>query len=136
MRGYLLDTNHMSHAIRVVSPLRDRLRQVHRQGFRLATCWPVLCELEEGIVFTAEPAQYRRTLKTVMKELRIWSMDRNLVEHYGKVAKLAKERGRVLSSTDMILAGFAWKEDITLLTTDNDFGAFPEIKTENWIAHS
>ncbi len=136
MRGYLLDTNHMSYAIRVVSPLRDRLRQAHRQGFRLVTCWPVLCELEEGIVFTADPVQYRRTLKTVMNEVRVWSMDWNLVAHYGAVVKLAKERGRVLSTTDMILTGFAWKENITLLTTDNDFQAFPEIKTENWIVES
>jgi predicted nucleic acid-binding protein len=134
MRGYLLDTNHLSHAIRTVSALRDRLRQAHRQGFRLVVCWPVLCELEEGIVFTADPAQYRRTLKTVMKEVRIWEMDWPLVEHYGAVVRLAKERGRVLSTTDMILAGFAWRENITLLTADKDFAAFPEIKTENWIA--
>jgi predicted nucleic acid-binding protein len=69
MRGYLLDTNHLSGALRVVSSLRDRLRQTHRQGFRLITCWPVLCELEEGIVFTADPDHYRRTLKAVMKEV-------------------------------------------------------------------
>ena len=136
MRGYLLDTNHLSHAIRSVSTLRARLRQAHRQGFRLVTCWPVLCELEEGIVFTADPAQYQRTLKTVMKEVRIWSLDWPLVERYGAVAKLAKERGRVLSTTDMILTGFAWNENITLLTTDNDFKAFPEIKTENWIVET
>jgi hypothetical protein len=57
MRGYLLDTNYLSHAIRVVSPIRERLRQAHRQGSRLITCWPVLCEFQEGIVFTADPGQ-------------------------------------------------------------------------------
>lgn len=133
MRGFLLDTNHLSAAIRTVSPLRDRLRQVRRQGSRLATCWPVLCELEEGIVFTADPGQYRRTLKTVMKEMRVWSMDWRLVEQYGSIAKLAKERGRVLSATDLILSAFALREKISLLTSDNDFDAFPEIDTENWI---
>lgn len=132
MRGYLLDTNHLSAPIRVVSPLRDHLRQAHRQGFRMATCWPALCELEEGIVFTADPAHYRRTLKSVMKEVRVWSMDWRLVEQYGTLAKFAKERGRALSLTDMILAAFAWRENVTLLTTDKDFDAFPEIKTENW----
>jgi predicted nucleic acid-binding protein len=91
MRGYLLDTNHLSHALRVVSPLRDRLRRAHRQGFRLITCWPVLCELQEGIVFTADPNHYGRTLKTLMKEMRIWPMDWNLVELYGSCAKLARQ---------------------------------------------
>lgn len=134
MRGYLLDTNHLSAAIRVVSPLRDRLRQAHRHGFRLVTCWPVLCELEEGIIFTADPARYRRTLKSVMKEVRMWSLDWRLVEQYGTAAKLAKERGRVLSTTDLILAAFARRENITLLTADKDFGAFPEVQCEDWIS--
>jgi len=57
MRGNLLDTNHLRQAIGVVSPLRERLRQAHRQGSRRITCWPVLCELQEGIVFTADPGQ-------------------------------------------------------------------------------
>jgi len=134
MKGYLLDTNHMSYAIRVVSPLRDRLRQVHRQGFRLITCWSVLCELEEGIVYTADPARYRRTLQTLIKDLRVWPMDWGLVEQFGIVAKDAKQRGRALSTTDIILAGFARKENVVLLTADKDFEAFPEIRTENWIA--
>jgi tRNA(fMet)-specific endonuclease VapC len=134
MRGYLLDTNHLGDALRVVSPLRDRLRQTHRQGFRLITCWAVLCELEEGIVFTADPDHYRRTLKAVMKEVRIWPMDWNLVEQYGSCAKLARQRGRVLSTVDLILAAFAWNENLVLLTTDKDFEAFPEIKTVNWLA--
>jgi len=108
MRGYLLDTNHLSHAVRVVSPLRERLRWTHRQGFRLISCWPVLCELQEGIVFTADPAHYARTLNAVMKEVRIWPMDWRLVEQYGSCAKLARQRGRVLSTIDLILASFAW----------------------------
>jgi len=135
MRGYLLDTNHLSHAIRVLSPLRDRLRQAHRQGYRLITCWPVLCELQEGIVFTADPRHCERTLKLLMKEVRIWPSDWKLVENYGICAKLTRQRGRVLSTVDLILAAFAWKESAVLLTADKDFEAFPEIKTENWISN-
>src|SRR5947199_1429714 len=109
MRAYLLDTNHLSHAIRVVSPLREQLRQVHRQGYRLVTCWPALCELQEGIVFTADPRQYGRTLESLMKEVRIWPIDWKIVQQYGTCAKLARERGRVLSTTALILAAFSWK---------------------------
>jgi len=134
MRVYLLDTNHLSHAIRVVSRLREQLRQVHRRGYRLVTCWPALCKLQEGIVFTANPHRYARTLKTLMKEVRIWPIDWKIVEQYGICAKLASERGRVLSTTDLILAAFALNENAVLLTTDNDFEALPEIKTENWIS--
>jgi predicted nucleic acid-binding protein len=132
MRGYLLDTNHLSYAIRVVSPLRDRLHQAHRQGYRLITCWPVLCELQEGIVFTADQRQYERTLNNLMKVVRVWPLDWKVVEQYGICVKLARERGRVLSTVDLILTSLTWKESVVLLTTDKDFEAFPEIKTENW----
>jgi predicted nucleic acid-binding protein len=100
---------------------------------RHSACWQVLCELQEGIVFTADPGHYGRTLKAVMKEMGIWPLDWNLVAQYGSCAKIARERGRVLSTTDLIHAAFAWKERVVLLTADKDFEAFPEIKTENWI---
>jgi predicted nucleic acid-binding protein len=133
MRGYLLDTNHLSHAIRVVAPLRDRLRQAHRQGNRLITCWPVLCELEAGIVLTADPEQYRRTLDALMSDIRIWPMDWGLVHQFGTVSKTVRQRGRVLSLADTVLAAFASKENVILLTADTDFEAVPEISTENWL---
>src|SRR5687767_1875142 len=62
MKGYLLDTNHLSAAVRRVSPIRDRIRETHRKGIPFGTCWPVLCELEFGIAQTADPEGYRRTL--------------------------------------------------------------------------
>jgi predicted nucleic acid-binding protein len=87
-RGYLLDTNHLSVAIRPVSPLRDELRGVRRKGCRLVTCWPVLCELEDGIVETADPAGYYRTLLTLMKEVSIWSIDWGVVRRFGELSKI------------------------------------------------
>ena len=37
MAGYLLDTNHLSAAIRRVSPVRDRIRRTIRDGVRVGT---------------------------------------------------------------------------------------------------
>ncbi len=88
--------------------------------------------MEEGIVFTADPAKYRRALRALLKAIRIWSGDWRLVTQYGRMAKMARERGRSLSLTDLILAAFAREEDMVLLTADKDFEAFPEIKTEDW----
>jgi hypothetical protein len=71
-RGHLLDTNHMSAAIRQVSPVRDRIDQAHRAGSRFATCVPVLCELEVGIQQTADPDAYRRRLRHLLGIVRVW----------------------------------------------------------------
>jgi hypothetical protein len=53
MPGFLLDTNHVSEAIRPVSRVRERIDQSHRAGVRVGTCVPVLCELEVAIQSSA-----------------------------------------------------------------------------------
>ena len=133
---YFLDTNHLSHALGKVSTLRDRIRQGRRQGFRFGTCWPALFELEVGMSQTREPEVCRRNLKVLLKEVSIWAPDWKLMRGFGEVHHLLKQRGRILSHTDKVLAAMARIEKATLLTTDRDFEAIPEIKTENWIANS
>jgi predicted nucleic acid-binding protein len=133
MAGYLLDTNHLSAAIRKISPLRDRIRIAHRLGHRFATCWPVLCELEAGICQTARAEAYRRTLHALLMEIRIWAVDWDSVRVYGEVFKKLKKKGRVLSHVDLVLVALARQFKVKLLTADKDFQAAPEIKTENWL---
>jgi hypothetical protein len=48
MPDYLLDANHRSPALRRVSPVRGRMHQARRAGYRFASCYPVLGELEVG----------------------------------------------------------------------------------------
>ncbi len=133
MAGYLFDTNHLSDGIRKTSVVRDRLREARLRGHRFATCWPVLCELEAGICQTARPEAYRRTLRGLLKEIRIWAVDWKSVRLYGELFKKVKKKGRVLSHVDLVLAALATQFKVTILTTDKDFRATPEIKTENWL---
>ena len=57
MKRYLLDTNHLGEAIRPVSIVRDRIQQLHRQGWVFGTCGPVLCELLVGVVLRGDAAR-------------------------------------------------------------------------------
>ena len=134
MTRYLLDTNHLSAAIRVISPLRDELRQAYRKGNRFYTCWPVLCELEDGIVQTADPKKYRRTLTALMDEVRVYPSDWKLVRRYGQISHELRQRGRALSPADITLAALAIEKRAVVLTTDLDFDALPQVRTENWLA--
>jgi predicted nucleic acid-binding protein len=63
---YLLDTNHLSHALRVDSPLRERVFQKRRQGNRMATCWPAPCELEDGLTQLVDDKRHRRMLAVLL----------------------------------------------------------------------
>jgi tRNA(fMet)-specific endonuclease VapC len=132
-RRHLLDTNHMSAVIRQVSPVRDRIAQAHRAGSRFATCVPVLCELEVGIQQTADPDAYRRRLRHLLGIVRVWPLDAPLARVYGEVYHELRRQGRALSPVDRILAALARVHNVILLTTDRDFEALPDIRTENWV---
>ncbi len=134
MTGYLLDTNHLSEAIRQVSRIRDRIRQTQRTGTRLGTCVNVICELEAGIQNLKTPAAYRRRLSELLKHVRLWPMDLDIARLYGEISFELQNKGRVLDHVDTLLGALARNLDLTLLTTDRDFEALPDIRTANWLA--
>jgi tRNA(fMet)-specific endonuclease VapC len=134
MKRFLLDTNHIGESIGRVSIVRDRIQQLYRQGIVFGTCGPVLCELFVGIVLRKDATQVRRRLNGVLQVVRIWPIDLAIADHYAAAYHTLKEAGRVLSQVDMLLAALARHLNATLLSTDGDFDALPDIRTENWVA--
>ena len=45
-----------------------------------------------------------------------------------------RRRGRALSQVDILLAALARQINATLLTSDGDFDALPDLNVENWLA--
>jgi predicted nucleic acid-binding protein len=104
MVDYLLDCNHLSRALRKVSPVRERIHQGRRAGHRFISCYPVLCELEAGIQQTPKLEENRRRLSQLLRHVRLWPLDSVTARLYGKVYVELRARGRVLSPVDMMLA--------------------------------
>ena len=132
MSDYLLDCNHLSAAIRKVSRLRERIHRARRAGHRFISCHPVLCELEVGIQQTAKPEEVRRLLGLLLRHVRLWPLDAETARVYGSVYAELRSRGRALSQVDMMLAALARQHKLTVLTTDRDFEAFPDLTVEDW----
>jgi tRNA(fMet)-specific endonuclease VapC len=133
-RRFLLDTNHLSAAVNPRLRLRERLREAHRNGFVLGTCLPVLGELETGFQQTPDPERNRQALQVVRRHVRLWPLDEALARLYGEIYHDLRRRGRVLSAIDMLLAALCRHMGLTLLTSDRDFEALPELHIENWLA--
>ena len=72
MAGFLMDTNHLSASLHPVSTVRDRILRSRRDGARIGTCVPALCELEVGILQVSRQDQYRRDLAILLRQVRIW----------------------------------------------------------------
>jgi tRNA(fMet)-specific endonuclease VapC len=132
MADYLLDCNHLSRALRKVSPLRERIHQGRRAGHRFISCYPVLCELEAGIQQTPKPEENRRRLGQLLRHVRLWPLDSETARLYGKVYSELRDQGRVLSQIDMVLAALARQHKLIVLTTDRDFEALSDLRVENW----
>jgi predicted nucleic acid-binding protein len=51
---------------------------------------------------------------------------------YGDLYMELRKCGRVLSQVDIMVAALARQMDLTILTTDRDFEALPDIPTADW----
>ncbi len=133
MAGFLLDTNHLTEALRPVSRVRDRIGQLRFTGIRVGTCVPVLCELEAALPSSNRGQVYRRALQRLLGRVRLWPLELETARFYGEIFRELRTRGRVLSQVDMRLAALARHKDLTLATSDRDFEALPDVRTENWL---
>jgi tRNA(fMet)-specific endonuclease VapC len=134
--GYLLDTNHVGNAVTPGSVVRRRIAELRTAGVKLGTCVPVLCEIEAGIQQVNQPDTYHLNLDRLLRLVRIWPIDPLTARNYGVIHQDLKRRGRVLSQVDMMLAALARQLKLTLVTSDQDFAALPDIPTENWLSES
>lgn len=134
MKRFLVDTNHLGEAVGRVSVVRDLMQQRHRQGVVFGTGGPVLCELLVGVLLRKDAAKTRTRLDGLLQFVRIWPIDLAVANHYAEVYHELRNKGRALSQVDIMLAAMARQLNATLLTTDQDFQALPDVHTENWLA--
>lgn len=132
MARYLLDTNHLSAAIRPGSVIRERLREQRARGARVRICIPALCELEVGASQVKDPAAYREILKRFMVQIPLWPLESTTARIYADIYHDLRSKGRILSQVDMMLAALARQMRMVVLTTDRDFEALSWLRTEDW----
>jgi tRNA(fMet)-specific endonuclease VapC len=134
-RRYLIDANHIGAALAAKGhKLRARIAREHRAGFRFGTSLTAMFEAEVGIRHHATPVQLRDRMNWLLKIVRIWPLTESMTPVYAEIRETLRSRGRAASQFDMVLAAMARTMNATLLTTDRDFDALPEIPTENWFA--
>ncbi|HEX8910817.1 MAG TPA: type II toxin-antitoxin system VapC family toxin [Humisphaera sp.] len=132
--GFLLDTNHLSHALRPVSHAREGILERRAKGIVLGTCVPVLCEVEVGLAHHARRDELRGRLQHLLRHVRVWPIEMETARQYGAVAAELRRKGKALSQVDMMLAALARQMRVALVTTDPDFEALPDIPAESWLA--
>jgi tRNA(fMet)-specific endonuclease VapC len=93
----------------------------------------VLCELLVGVVLRKDATNTRRRLDGLLQVVRRWPIELPIADRYAETYHELQKAGRALSQVDILLAAMARHLNATLLTTDKDFQALPDIPTENWL---
>jgi tRNA(fMet)-specific endonuclease VapC len=76
---------------------------------------------------------FRKTLGKLLERISRWTLDDTTARLYGEAFRELRDKGRALSQVDIMLVALTRQMDLTLLTSDRDFEAVPDIRTENWL---
>ena len=133
MASFILDTNHASPLVTLAHPLRKQIldRATAEDMFFLAL--PSLTELLYGISLLPRARMNLEIWQNLQDSITLLDMQRSDAEFAARIQIEARKRGRQVGTVDALIAAIALRDDLTLLTTDKDFGAVPSLKIENWL---
>lgn len=132
MTAYLLDTNHASPLVTPGHALILRMQRQQALGDTFALCIPVLTEVLFGIGIAPRAEQNVKLWALWEQALECHVPDIVDAKQAAELQILLRKRGRQFATVDALIAITALRYDLTLLTTDNDFGAVPGLRCENW----
>lgn len=132
MSQYLLDTNHLSPLVTTDHPLQVKIFTAMQTGDTFAMIAPVLNEFLFGIRSLPRAQQNVNAWNKIKADFVCYAVDEEdaLLATDLRIGLLRK--GRQLGLVDSFVAIIALRYDLTLLTTDKDFLAVPNLKQENW----
>jgi tRNA(fMet)-specific endonuclease VapC len=135
MTNYLLDANHASPMVTLGHPLRQRVLSLQVNG-TFAIAVPVLVEVLYGLRLLPRSEQNLAEWARLRLNFYCYIPDESDAEQAAELQVLLRRRGWQLATVDALIAAVALRYNLTLLTTDKDFAAIPQLKQENWLIHS
>lgn len=131
MLRYMLDTNICIYAMRNQP---DRLRQrFSRFDEQLCISTVVLGELVYGAEKSARPAENLSAIEAFCSNLDVLPFAERAAHHYGQIRAQLERMGQPIGSHDMMIAGHARSEGLTLVTNnEREFARVDGLRVENW----
>ena len=133
MTNYLLDTNHLSPLVTPGHSLRAKVFEHVQLGDQFAIAAPAFNEFLFGIGVALRSIQNWREWELIRDDFVYYDLNVVFAEEAAKLRIILRKQGRQLEAIDSMLAVTALGNNLTLLTTDKDFFAVPNLKQENWL---
>ena len=132
MTAYLLDTNHASSLVTLRHHLRQRYFATAQAGDEFAICIPVLAEVLFGLGLLPRAEANRQEWQQLRQQINCYQVEEIDANQAAELQILLRRKGWKLDTIDAMIAAIALRYDLILLTSDKDFSAIPNLKTENW----
>jgi tRNA(fMet)-specific endonuclease VapC len=133
-RGYLLDTNIVSLALRGKSaPIVSRLRAQARAKVAVSVITEM--ELRFGLAKHPSPARLKEAIDGFLEVVRVEALPENIAAVYGPLRADLERRGRPIGALDTIIAAHAIALGAVLVTNNGrEFGRVAGLRVEDWSA--
>lgn len=129
---YMLDTNICIYAIKnKPEQVLQRLKENLGKGLCISAI--TLAELEHGVEKSAHPEKNAAALLQFLAILDVLPFDDLAAVEYGRICAYLQKRGTPIETMDMLIAGHARAEGLTLVTNNvREFARVPALRVENW----
>jgi len=130
---YMLDTNICIYAMKNKSEkVLQRLKEEINEGVCISSI--TLAELEYGMEHSLNPAKNEQALLRFLVPLSVLPFSAAAASEYGEIRMLLQKQGTPIGPLDMLIAGHAKVEGITLVTNNvREFEWVPLLEIENWV---
>lgn len=130
---YLLDTNHISPLVTPAHSLRQRFFQQLASDDIFCIATPCITEVVFGLGLLPRAKENLQEWSQLQSCFNILSFQQIEAEQAAYLQIALRRGGHQLATVDALVAVIALRDDLTLLSTDRDFAAIPNLRIENWI---
>lgn len=129
---YMLDTNICIYAIKNrPKHVFERIKDNFENGLCISSI--TLAELEYGVEKSMFPNQNRAALLRLLSILEVLPFDNDAALEYGKICADLQKKGTPIGTMDMLIAGHARAEKLTLVTNNvREFERVEGLELDNW----
>lgn len=130
MRRYLLDTNHVSDALKGQPKVLARLARVPVGAVAISAI--TAGELRYGLAWRDHPAELTRLVNEFLSRVHVLEWGAEEAEMYGEMRAQCRRNGIGVGALDLLIAAQARAADAVLVTRDRALSAIPKLTIEDW----
>jgi len=112
--AYLIDTDWVIDHLNKIDKVTQKLKELRPAGMALSVI--SLAELYEGVHYSKDPATSQKVLNTLLRDFQVLGVDEEICKVFGKERGKLRQRGKLVSDFDLLIASTCLHYNLPLLT--------------------